>query len=37
MFKSLAKVGSNTMLSRVLGFVRDLVLAHTFGANAQPG
>jgi len=34
MFKSLAKVGSNTMLSRVLGFVRDLVLAHTFGANA---
>jgi len=34
MFKSLAKVGSNTMLSRVLGFVRDLVFAHTFGANA---
>ncbi len=22
------------MLSRVLGFVRDLVLAHTFGASA---
>lgn len=35
MFKSLAKVGSNTMLSRVLGFVRDLVFAHTFGANAS--
>jgi putative peptidoglycan lipid II flippase len=35
MFKSLAKVGSNTMLSRVLGFVRDLVFAHTFGANAN--
>ncbi len=34
MFKSLAKVGSNTMLSRVLGFVRDLVFAHIFGANA---
>jgi putative peptidoglycan lipid II flippase len=34
MFKSLAKVGSNTLLSRVLGFVRDLVLAHLFGANA---
>ncbi|MEJ1356297.1 MAG: murein biosynthesis integral membrane protein MurJ [Candidatus Sedimenticola sp. (ex Thyasira tokunagai)] len=33
-FKSLAKVGSNTMLSRVLGFIRDLVLAHTFGASA---
>ncbi|PLY15424.1 MAG: murein biosynthesis integral membrane protein MurJ [Sedimenticola sp.] len=34
MFKSLAKVGSNTMVSRVLGFVRDLVLAHVFGASA---
>lgn len=34
MFKSLAKVGSNTLLSRILGFVRDLVVAHTFGANA---
>lgn len=34
MLKSLAKVGSNTMISRVLGFVRDLVLAHTFGASA---
>lgn len=34
MFKSLAKVGSNTMLSRIMGFVRDLVFAHTFGANA---
>ncbi len=34
MLKSLAKVGSNTMLSRVLGFVRDLVLAHVFGAGA---
>lgn len=35
MFKSLAKVGSNTMISRVLGFVRDLVFAHVFGANAN--
>ncbi|MCB1751778.1 MAG: murein biosynthesis integral membrane protein MurJ [Gammaproteobacteria bacterium] len=34
MLKSLAKVGSNTMLSRVLGFVRDLVFAHMFGASA---
>ena len=34
MFKSLAKVGSNTLLSRILGFVRDLVFAHLFGANA---
>lgn len=34
MFKSLAKVGSNTLLSRVLGFVRDLVLAQLFGASA---
>ncbi|MET0103882.1 MAG: murein biosynthesis integral membrane protein MurJ [Sedimenticola sp.] len=34
MFKHLAKVGSNTMLSRILGFIRDLVFAHVFGANA---
>ena len=33
-FKSLAKVGSNTLLSRVLGFVRDLVFAQLFGASA---
>jgi putative peptidoglycan lipid II flippase len=31
---SLAKVGGNTFLSRISGFVRDLVLAHIFGANA---
>ena len=35
MFRSLAKVGSNTLLSRVLGFLRDLVFAHVFGANAS--
>ncbi|WP_428622864.1 murein biosynthesis integral membrane protein MurJ [Sedimenticola sp.] len=34
MFRSLAKVGSNTLLSRILGFIRDLVVAHIFGANA---
>jgi len=34
MFKSLAKVGLNTMLSRVLGFARDLVVANLFGASA---
>ncbi len=34
MFRSLAKVGSNTLLSRILGFARDLVVAHVFGANA---
>ncbi len=32
--KSIATVGANTFLSRVLGFVRDLVLAHVFGAGA---
>ena len=30
----LAKVGSLTMLSRILGFVRDTVIARTFGAAA---
>jgi len=34
LLKPLAKVGSNTLLSRLLGFVRDLVLAHIFGASA---
>ena len=31
---SIAKVGSNTFLSRVMGFVRDLVVARVFGADA---
>lgn len=35
LFKSLSTVGGNTMLSRVLGFVRDLVLARIFGADAM--
>ncbi|WP_087959762.1 murein biosynthesis integral membrane protein MurJ [endosymbiont of Ridgeia piscesae] len=32
--KPFATVGSNTMISRILGFVRDLVLARMFGADA---
>ncbi|MFD2112896.1 murein biosynthesis integral membrane protein MurJ [Thiorhodococcus fuscus] len=31
---SLAKVGSSTLLSRILGFSRDLVVARLFGADA---
>ncbi|MFZ1573839.1 MAG: murein biosynthesis integral membrane protein MurJ [Chromatiaceae bacterium] len=31
---SLTQVGGNTLLSRLLGFVRDLVLARLFGADA---
>ncbi|WP_082030597.1 murein biosynthesis integral membrane protein MurJ [Thiolapillus brandeum] len=34
MLKSLTTVGGNTMVSRVLGFVRDLILARIFGADA---
>jgi putative peptidoglycan lipid II flippase len=33
MFQALAKVGSLTLVSRILGFVRDLVLARVFGAG----
>jgi len=32
--KSIAKVASNTLLSRISGFVRDLVVARVFGADA---
>jgi putative peptidoglycan lipid II flippase len=35
LLKSLSTVGGYTLLSRVLGFVRDLVMAQVFGANAQ--
>jgi putative peptidoglycan lipid II flippase len=35
LLRSVAKVGSNTFLSRVLGFIRDLVFAHVFGADAK--
>jgi putative peptidoglycan lipid II flippase len=33
LLKSLAAVSSMTMLSRVLGFVRDTIIARTFGAG----
>ncbi len=32
---SIAKVGGNTLVSRILGFVRDLVVARIFGADAE--
>jgi len=32
--ESIAKVGGNTFLSRIMGFVRDLVVARIFGADA---
>ena len=35
LLKSLSTVGGHTLLSRVLGFVRDLVMAQVFGASAQ--
>ncbi|MCG6967097.1 MAG: murein biosynthesis integral membrane protein MurJ [Chromatiaceae bacterium] len=35
LFKSLSTVGGHTFLSRILGFIRDLVLAQVFGADAQ--
>lgn len=35
LFKSLSTVGGYTFLSRILGFVRDLVLAQVFGASAE--
>ena len=33
LLKSLAAVSSLTMVSRVLGFVRDTIIARTFGAG----
>lgn len=33
--RSLVKVGGNTLVSRVIGFIRDLVLAQVFGANGH--
>ncbi|MCU7804577.1 MAG: murein biosynthesis integral membrane protein MurJ [Candidatus Thiodiazotropha sp. (ex Lucinoma borealis)] len=33
-FRAFTAVGSHTLLSRILGFVRDLVLARLFGASA---
>ncbi len=34
LFKSLSTVGGFTLVSRILGFVRDLVFAQVFGASA---
>jgi len=34
LMRSAALVGGNTLLSRMLGFVRDLVIARVFGADA---
>jgi putative peptidoglycan lipid II flippase len=34
LIKAVASVGGNTLLSRILGFVRDLVVARVFGADA---
>jgi len=34
LFKSTAVVGSMTMISRIFGFIRDMVTAHLFGAGA---
>ena len=35
LFGSMATTGANTLLSRVLGFVRDVVIARAFGASAE--
>lgn len=32
--RSIAQIGGNTLLSRILGFLRDLVVARVFGADA---
>ena len=34
LLKSTGKVSSMTLLSRLLGFMRDVVFAHAFGAAA---
>jgi putative peptidoglycan lipid II flippase len=34
LIRSIATVGGNTLLSRMLGFLRDLVIARVFGADA---
>ncbi|RKZ36327.1 MAG: murein biosynthesis integral membrane protein MurJ [Gammaproteobacteria bacterium] len=33
LFRSTATVGGNTFLSRILGFIRDIVIARLFGAS----
>lgn len=34
LFKSTVMVGSMTLISRILGFVRDMLIAHIFGVNS---
>jgi putative peptidoglycan lipid II flippase len=35
LLKSTAIVGGFTLISRILGFIRDVVIAHTFGASVS--
>ncbi len=35
LIKNTAVVGGMTLLSRILGFARDLILARVFGAGAE--
>ena len=35
LLKSTAKVGSATIASRILGFIRDMVFARYFGASGE--
>jgi putative peptidoglycan lipid II flippase len=35
LFRGAATVGSMTLISRILGFVRDMVIARLFGASAE--
>jgi putative peptidoglycan lipid II flippase len=34
LFKSTVVVGSMTLISRILGFIRDMLIAHIFGVNS---
>jgi putative peptidoglycan lipid II flippase len=34
LFKSTAVVGAMTLISRILGFIRDMLIAHIFGVNS---
>ncbi|MBW8067158.1 MAG: lipid II flippase MurJ, partial [Ferrovum sp.] len=35
LLKSLAQTSSMTLLSRIFGFLRDVVVAHAFGAAGE--
>jgi putative peptidoglycan lipid II flippase len=35
LLRSTATVGLNTLASRILGFVRDVVIARAFGAGSE--